>query len=159
MYPSTNFPGRTQEAILGQLLRKKYEPQVENWVEQGRSETTEGKEKDVEDLWNWASDWIGSRAAKYVLEDAGDNYTSEEREAGIENVRTGVRRKLDENESDDEDEDEEMEDVDIDASSAEKTALTLGDSGSREVKNIPVGTKRTLDEILRATTAGVVLNR
>src|ERR1700710_2387143 len=47
VYPSTNFPGRTQEGLLGQLLRKKYEPQVETWVDQGRAirtEVAEGKE-------------------------------------------------------------------------------------------------------------------
>src|SRR5947207_2205118 len=35
-YPLPNFPGRTQEELLGQLLRKKLEPKVEDWVQQGR---------------------------------------------------------------------------------------------------------------------------
>ncbi|KUI70853.1 Mediator of RNA polymerase II transcription subunit 8 [Cytospora mali] len=36
VYPSPNFPGRTQENVLMQLLRKKLEPQVETLVETGR---------------------------------------------------------------------------------------------------------------------------
>lgn len=38
VHPSTNYPGRTQEHVLVQLLRKKLEPQVETFVERGREE-------------------------------------------------------------------------------------------------------------------------
>lgn len=38
IHPSTNYPGRTQENVLMQLLRKKLEPQVETLVETGRDE-------------------------------------------------------------------------------------------------------------------------
>ncbi|KAJ4296968.1 mediator of RNA polymerase II transcription subunit 8 [Collariella sp. IMI 366227] len=37
VHPSTNFPGRSQEHVLLQLLRKKLEPDVENWVEEARN--------------------------------------------------------------------------------------------------------------------------
>ncbi|KAL2130396.1 hypothetical protein VTI74DRAFT_6524 [Chaetomium olivicolor] len=37
VHPSTNFPGRTQEHVLLQLLRKKLEPDVESWVEEARN--------------------------------------------------------------------------------------------------------------------------
>lgn len=160
VYPSTNYPGRTQEAVLGQLLRKKYEPQVETWVDQGRSEAVEDKEDDAEDLWNWAADWIGQRAATYVLEEGGDNYTSEEREAGIENVRTGLRRKLDEDESDeeDEDEDDEMEDAVPDSMKAERTNSSQAEAEIEAVKKSS-GTKRTLDDILKASVTGTIISR
>ncbi|KAL2885871.1 Mediator of RNA polymerase II transcription subunit 8 [Ceratocystis lukuohia] len=36
VHPSTNFPGRTHENVLMQLIRKKLEPDVEELVEQGR---------------------------------------------------------------------------------------------------------------------------
>ncbi|MFW9777187.1 hypothetical protein, partial [Brucella melitensis] len=36
IHPSPNFPGRTQENALGQLLRKKLEPDVEELVAKGR---------------------------------------------------------------------------------------------------------------------------
>jgi mediator of RNA polymerase II transcription subunit 8, fungi type len=36
VYPSTNYPGRTQEGIIMQLLRKKLEPDVETLVEAAR---------------------------------------------------------------------------------------------------------------------------
>ena len=143
-----------------QLLRKKPEPQVETWVDEGRSAAVKGKEDDTEELWNWAADWIGQRAAKYVLEEGGENYTIEEREAGIENVRTGLMRDLEGEESEeeeDEDEDEEMEDVSVNASSAAATNTILLEPVKEEVK--PAGTRRNLDEILKATITGVVVNR
>ncbi|KAL8393599.1 hypothetical protein RB595_003369 [Gaeumannomyces hyphopodioides] len=37
VHPSTNFPGRQYEGILGQLLRKKLEPDVETSVEDARA--------------------------------------------------------------------------------------------------------------------------
>jgi mediator of RNA polymerase II transcription subunit 8 len=36
LHPSTNYPGRTQEHVLGSLLRKKLEPAVEELVEAAR---------------------------------------------------------------------------------------------------------------------------
>lgn len=36
VYPSTNYPGRTQEGVVMQLLRKKLEPDVETLVESAR---------------------------------------------------------------------------------------------------------------------------
>ena len=163
VYPSTNFPGRTQEGLLGQLLRKKYEPQVETWVDQGRAirtEVAEGKEEDIEDLWNWAADWIGPRVAKYALEEAGDNYTVEEREAGIENVKTGLKRKLEEDDSSDEDdEDEEMEDIGLDVTSVGRTSVGQIEFGMGEIKKSPDGTSRSLDEILKATTSGIAVDQ
>lgn len=36
VYPSTNYPGRTQEGVIMQLLRKKLEPDVETLVEAAR---------------------------------------------------------------------------------------------------------------------------
>lgn len=151
VYPSTNYPGRTQEGLLGQLLRKKHEPQVETWVEEGRakqSELKESKEEDIEELWNWAAEWIGPRVAKYVGEDSREHYTLDEQEAGIENVRTGLRRKLDEDESEDEDEDEEMEDV---ATAGNPSSTTKGNDGSM-VK------KTKLSDILRLAASGTVLD-
>lgn len=94
VYPSTNYPGRTQEGLLGQLLRKKLEPHVETWVEEGRDIQADLKTGDMEEeLLGWARDWMMTRAQAYAADD-GDNYTAAEREMGIENVRTGLRRKL-----------------------------------------------------------------
>lgn len=114
IYPSTNYPGRTQEGPLNALLRKKLEPPIAAWVEEGREaavnvETSSATEKEQADFSEWVREFIDQRIQKYALEEAGDNYTAEEREQGIETVNTGLRRKSDEDESDEED--EEMEDV------------------------------------------------
>ena len=165
VHPSTNFPGRTQEGLLPQLLRKKLDIPVEDWVNEGRTiqATTEaGKEKEDEELWVWARGFIGERVAKYAIEEAGSNYTAEEREMGIENVRTGLRRKLEddegsEDEDEDEDEDEEMEDVGFENTTV--TAMKTGqvEFGMEEVsvgKKNPGGQARRLSDIMRYVTTG-----
>lgn len=131
IHPSTNFPGRTQENILLQLLRKKPEPDVATSMDEGRrmyQETAEAvgltgddlnkarvkggeDEDDPESMfgmqWGAARVFIGNRSEKYIQSgESEDPFTKEEREIGVENVRTGLRRVLEEYEDDDEEEDE-----------------------------------------------------
>lgn len=115
VYPLADFPGHTQENLLGQLLRKKLEPNVEDWVEQGRRIASEARpsdeagpagltDEDLVELWDWAGRAANEEARK---REWGDDFTLEERAMGVEHVVTGLRRKLDqdtEDESDDEDE-------------------------------------------------------
>lgn len=112
LHPSTNFPGRTQENVLTQLLRKKLEPDVEDLVAQGRETarlaTPEGIQK-LQAIWDELRAWTHGRIAEYVRGEASDVYTREEREGGVENVRTGLRRDLEE-ESDEEQEEGQEED-------------------------------------------------
>ncbi len=163
VYPKPNYPGRTQEAILTQLLRNKMEPQVESWVDEGR--TTQNavacgatNEKAEEELLDWAKDWIGSRVAKYAMEEAGDNYTVEERERGVEHVNTGLRRKL-EDDSDEEDEDEEMEDVGVAVTTVRRTSIGGVEFGLGELKKDPIGKTRNIEDILRFATSGAIVDR
>ncbi|KAL7796878.1 mediator of RNA polymerase II transcription complex subunit 8 domain-containing protein [Trichoderma ceciliae] len=118
VHPSTNYPGRTQENVLTQLLRKKLEPDVEELVAQGRDTarlaTPEGI-VELQGIWNELREWTHDRIAGYVREEAGDVYTKEEREMGVEKVRTGLRKGLDEESDEEEDEDEDDEDDDDDA--------------------------------------------
>lgn len=116
--PSSNFPGNTQEAALQTLVRKKPDPEVEAMIDKCRKfieeDVTEDGLKKVQEVWVDARDWIQKRIMTYVSEEAGDVYTKEEREKGVENVRTGLKRDLEEDDDDDdededEDEDEEME--------------------------------------------------
>ena len=157
VHPSTNFPGRTQEPVLLQLLRKKLEPDIETWADQGRDEAlaagvdvngggggsgalsrgrngrggTGGRhddsdsdddeegyrpeDDDAEDgaggplgyLWADIREACVHRVEEYVQDEATDVYTAEERVMGIENVRTGLRRNLEEEDEDDESEDDE----------------------------------------------------
>jgi mediator of RNA polymerase II transcription subunit 8 len=158
VYPSTNYPGRTQEGLLGQLLRKKLEPHVETLVEEGRNIQAELKTADSEEaLLNWAKDWLGERASAYAEDEAGDNYTVAEREMGIENVRTGLRRKLEESDSEDEDEDEDMEDAGVQVTSARRSSFGQVEFGLTEVKKEPKANAKasSVEDILRFTTSGV----
>ncbi|TQS37512.1 hypothetical protein Golomagni_02010 [Golovinomyces magnicellulatus] len=92
IYPTPDYPGREQEGLLGQLLRKKLEPSVEKWVEKAKevAESSSNTEEQ-EEFKSWAADWISLRIANYAQNEAGDEYTVEEREKGIENVRTGLK--------------------------------------------------------------------
>ncbi|KAH6657291.1 choline sulfatase [Truncatella angustata] len=89
IHPSTNFPGRTQENILLQLLRKKPEPDDLSPMNQ-----------------RWASldAYIGKRAQRFIEEEFPEDFTAEELDQGIENVRTGLRRKFEEYEEEDDEE-------------------------------------------------------
>jgi mediator of RNA polymerase II transcription subunit 8 len=129
VYPLPSYPGRTQEDLLTQLLRKKLQPQVEDWIANGERHAannaveprhTNGSSANptepgpqpmsttqLTDLWEWAGR-EGNRIARDMGADAFDDvFTLEEHEAGIETVVTGLRRKL--WDSDDEDEDDEGE--------------------------------------------------
>lgn len=129
VHPSTNFPGRTQENVLLQLLRKKPEPEVEAAMEEGSKTlasiplpggaqfgaTTTGngdkeKENALEDIWSAVRNACQDRIADYVINEESDAYTAEEREMGIENVRTGLLRTFDD-ESEEEDDDMEVDEV------------------------------------------------
>ncbi|KAG5984890.1 hypothetical protein E4U55_002645 [Claviceps digitariae] len=135
IHPSTNYPGRAQENVLTQLLRKKLEPDVEELVLEGR-ETARWATKEglaaLQAIWEEVREWTQGRIAEYVRDEAGDVYTREERERGVKGVRTGLRRALDEDseeeeeeeeeegggrnrkEEEDEDEDDDDDDVDVD---------------------------------------------
>ncbi|PHH83716.1 hypothetical protein CDD82_4678 [Ophiocordyceps australis] len=111
VHPSTNFPGRTQENVLTQLLRKKLEPDVEELVGEGQAianATTAAGMQVLQQVWDEVRAWTHARIASHVRDEAGDVYTREEREAGVETVRTGLRRVLDEESEDGDDEDDEM---------------------------------------------------
>ena len=129
VYPLPEFPGRTQEGLLGQLLRKKLEPGVEDWVQEGlttakslgASESRPGSPtaEDFTELWAWVGEATQEAYRKYQPI-FGTDFTLDEREMGTENVVTGLKRKLDTGESDEDDESEEeaveedvMEIVDI----------------------------------------------
>ncbi|KAL2017672.1 hypothetical protein VTK56DRAFT_1886 [Thermocarpiscus australiensis] len=142
IHPSTNFPGRTQEHVLLQLLRKKLEPDVEGWVEDAREtaraagldpstlatgvrprgangyddEDTYGLDQEDEvpsDPFNeqWADmlDAFQETLQQYVTVQVKKKYTVEEQAIGIENVRTGLKRNLEESDEEDEEEEEEEE--------------------------------------------------
>ncbi len=120
VYPLPSYPGKTQEALLGQLLRKKLEPEVEDWVTQGlqmaeaAGMADDGKRSGVLDLWSWAGMAANELARGHEW---GGDFTLEEREGGIENVVTGLKRKFAE---EDEDE-EEAEDEDGDGAGKDTT--------------------------------------
>ena len=167
----TNFPGHTQENLLGQLLRKKLDPRVEDWIEgytsplerdnggqevNGAEAAVSGlSSEELKELWNWAGPTSNGIVGPMLEEDGefGDDFTISEREAGVENVVTGLRRKLD-GESDEEDEEEDgegdkMEDV---MPSAAKSSDDEDEEGvDTSLPPVP------LEKVLRFISTGAVV--
>ncbi|KAM0498788.1 hypothetical protein ACHAP8_006011 [Fusarium lateritium] len=114
IHPSTNYPGRVHENVLLQLLRKKLEPDIEELVSQGletsRLATPAGLES-LENIWKELRAWLSDRVGYFAANENNDPYTAEERANGTENVRTGLRKGIedDDDEEDEEDEEEEEE--------------------------------------------------
>ena len=118
-YPLPSFPGQTQQGLLNQLLRKKVEPGVEDWLDRGRNtaQSTFGARNDaltaddLREVWGWAPPFANGEAWKQRF---GGDFTLAEREMGVKNVVTGLQRKLDDSvdESSEADEDEDAIDED-----------------------------------------------
>jgi mediator of RNA polymerase II transcription subunit 8 len=110
IHPSTNYPGRVHENVLLQLLRKKLEPDIEELVSQGletsRLATPAGLES-LENIWKELRAWLTDRVGYFAANENNDPYTAEERANGTENVRTGLRKGIEEDEEDEEEEEEE----------------------------------------------------
>ncbi|KFY25847.1 hypothetical protein V491_01573 [Pseudogymnoascus sp. VKM F-3775] len=134
VYPSTNFPGRTQEGLIGQLLRKKLEPSAESWVEEGRAlgktkNVGAGQNEDLDELWSFAKEYVLPQVAK----------AAQLSRSSLDDIYA---------ESDEEEEEEEEEE---DGEGAEKKHV-YGDGGSRN----PAGVSRDLNAITRFMTTGTV---
>ncbi|KAF4973731.1 hypothetical protein FSARC_39 [Fusarium sarcochroum] len=114
IHPSTNYPGRVHENVLTQLLRKKLEPDVEELVSQGleasRLATPAGLDA-LDNIWKELRAWLTERVGYFAANENNDVYTAEERANGTENVRTGLKRDIEEGEDDEDEEEEEEENV------------------------------------------------
>jgi mediator of RNA polymerase II transcription subunit 8 len=100
--------------VLLQLLRKKLEPGVEDWVDEGRAiggevlgygggdgdgdAGVEERKGEIEELWQWAGMAANQEARRHEW---GGEFTVEEREEGVEGVVTGLKE-----EEEDEEEEE-----------------------------------------------------
>ena len=97
IYPVPLYPGREKEGILNQLLRKKLEPGVEEWVEQGQKIAEEVVGDDAaewKDLWEWAAvngnelarshDWGGDDEDEDEDEDEDDSGKGGVKMEGVE---------------------------------------------------------------------------
>ena len=112
--PLPQFPGKERSFILETLLRTKLEPSVEEWVEEGENIATQQQKRshrglsdqDREALWQWAPGAANAEARKQKW---GADYTLQEKQSGIDNVNTGLRRELAEPPDDEPGNDEEYE--------------------------------------------------
>lgn len=120
----------------------------------GGQELSEG---DLAELWEWAPVEANQEARG---RNWGGNFTLEEKEAGIENVVTGLRRELeDDDDDDDESEEEEEEEDQMDIVGARKKASGGGlefDIAARQPSQLAAaGPVMPLDDVLRFMTIGL----
>ena len=124
-YPHASFPAAS-ETVLQMPLRKKAEPAVEAWIEDNSNPAKVAKwddgaetglqEDEQRELWAFAFPAREERGNSMNAAGVWDlDYTLAEKKAGLNQVVTGLRRKLnkyldgeEEDEDEDEDEDEEM---------------------------------------------------
>ncbi|KIW98903.1 uncharacterized protein Z519_00566 [Cladophialophora bantiana CBS 173.52] len=118
-FPTPQFPGTQRSFILETLLRTKLEPDVEEWIEAGENVSAQQhkttfrglSDDDRNALWQWAPGVANGAARKQKW---GADFTLEEKQKGVENVATGLRRQLveppdDEGEEEPEEEEDEFE--------------------------------------------------
>ncbi|RMD41926.1 hypothetical protein DV735_g3243, partial [Chaetothyriales sp. CBS 134920] len=96
--PTPDFPAQTSDHILNALLRTKFDPSIEEWVEEGehydptRADSTHVlAEVDLSRLWAGAAEIYHTHGSRYPW---GADYSREEMDNGIENVVTGLKRDL-----------------------------------------------------------------
>lgn len=97
VYPLPVYPGREEEGLLSQLLRKKLEVGVEEWVEQGKEGgdqvlTTPGAAKSWRGLWEWAGVEANGVARKYDW--GGDLEEDDEDDDGSDDEKGDARVKM-----------------------------------------------------------------
>lgn len=81
-YPLPSFPTNTHQDLLSTLLRKKYLPQVEEWVEQGQNQAQDIIIRQDDEFCKWAFDivenskddreWSGFLTREQVDQDIND---------------------------------------------------------------------------------------
>jgi len=174
VYPLPQFPGRTQEHILQQLLRTKLEPEVEEWVERGQDLALAASknlsyrlsDNEIDQLWDSAPQDASKEGMKQKW---GADYTLAEIQIGVENVKTGLTRSLkipedddneetmeDDEEGEDGEDDEEDEDVDVDKMDVIDVRRKAGGSGLQyEVSDrLPMAPPMPLENVFRFMMTG-----
>lgn len=159
--------------MLGQLLRKKREPDVEAWIDgarrsgvggtTGQNQGGEGDTAGVAGRWAAAAPRASEIAAEVPW---GSLLTAGEREVVRDGgkVRTGLRRGVGEDddegdgEDDDEDEDEEMEDVDVAAGRPTAARGVGAEAGAGAGAAVTAGAPTLrMEDMLRFASTGVLV--
>lgn len=114
----------------------------------GLENEASGQSQGQEALWKFAADSMGSMVAQAALKIMSNDYTKEERAAGIENARTGLKVPPEDSEAKSEDGSDDGEDEDDDEE--------MEDSESLEEKTVkgPVAGARSLDDLIAFATTG-----
>lgn len=169
--PNAHFP-KQSKAYLDTLLRTKYDPSTEDWLEQKlkdarQREDQQDREKregvsralpdrDLATFWRFAAETANSHAVHHgnvILAQA--DYTWEEVANGIENVNHGLERELREPVAgDDSDEDFEEEELDEDADAQQSADKMDVDDNKTDKTSTASGQPLSVDTIQRLMARG-----
>lgn len=112
------------------------------------------RSEELRELWEWAAPTSAGIVGPMLEEDGAfeDDFTIAEREAGVEKVVTGLRRRLDD---EDEDEDEEEDEEEEEADKMEDVMSGVPSAAGPEEANIdPKATAIPLEGAFRFATIG-----
>lgn len=156
-YATSKFPAYDpqRQELLYAMLYKKLELRGEEWIDKALQEAKEQKDggedqslaaDQMEELWGWASESSRKFFQPWFEDEVfEDNFTVAERENGVENVVTGIKRNLD---PDDEDDEDAMDSQKEKSTSLEDTSETMPKGFDPQKPAIP------LESLLRFATTG-----
>ena len=154
-YPIPAFVDRSHENIVTEVIRKKFEPSVEDWVDRGMETGTKIDERrDLDRL--WSSVHSKSVASVTQIPWASDFTVDEARgEGGIDAVHTGLRRKLNKGgeESDDESDNDDAE-ID-DKAKDESHQMDIDPTAAKANPPLPSGPALPMDQVLKFLNSGI----
>jgi mediator of RNA polymerase II transcription subunit 8 len=148
--------------VLTQLLRKKLDPEAEEWLAAGAviaAEKPSGRDdvQGCQRLWGSAGD-----TARELAKDMpwGANFTLEERATGVGGVDTGLRRDLAGEEDQDEEDEDEGDSDDDEMDGIGDVAGRVGMNGDAKdaaaAARLPM---MTLEDVMRFTSTGIAATR
>lgn len=169
--PNAHFPKRSK-TYLDTLLRTKYDPSTEDWLEQKLKDARQREDqqdrekkegvsralpdKDLATFWRYAAETANDHAlhqGSVILAQA--DYTWEEVADGIENVNHGLERELREPVAgDDSDEDFEEEDMDEEPDAQQPADKMDLDDKKKDRTSTAAGQPLSVDEIQRLMARG-----
>lgn len=168
--PNAHFP-KQSKAYLDTLLRTKYDPSTEDWLEQKTKDARQREDqqdrnkkdgtfmalpdKDLNTFWRVAAETANTHAqhqGNVILAQA--DYTWEEVADGIENVNHGLQRELREPATGD-DSEEEVEEDEFDEEDAQQPTDKMDlDDKKKEKTSAASGNPLTVDSIQRLMARG-----
>lgn len=162
VFPTTTFPTATADHVLQSLLRSKFEPGVDEWVEESERAAKKVDDhgvlggEDRAELWAGAMEVFSELGRKQIW---GADYTAQEVEDGVEKVDAGLRRKLevpiDPDDEDFEEDEEGEEDMGDEDGEDQEGEMDLDQPAEKKLPPVALHKEQMpLNDVLKFMTTG-----